>query len=485
MPKSHGILLYMQSHAFASRNTIDDLSMISFYTDLSYELPPSILSCTMEKFQEVLTYASKLIELEESLKDDYTRNTLFAEYLKDIKHKHSQELMSLEKQTVSDMNSGLKPLLDTISEMEKKNSRAISEIKDEYENKINEIKKISSRNESEKAEKYQAESRQLTKRLSELEAQLQIASKSESAIRDNCKESYEKIILTIEEKNREILSIKEKAISDREEKVKKQEQDLQVKVQRQASSVLKGNDGEKYFKTIAKEKMNWDLIKTPTFSCDSSATINSLLTLFEIKNYSNSIPQGEVTKFLRDMKLHPEALFGVFVSLNTPIYGKNPNTPITIEWINGSQCVLYIQSCSDIDLDYVFSIIDQMNRITNVFNKLLPSDETESQEKALRSRIEQAKTYLDRAIQRGTKLVKKLMADKKQQIDTIETMSTFNVSELKSQNVELTTSIQILLSEYIEEPASDEISSVPVEEQDNITITMSPPKVKKAPRKSK
>jgi len=147
----------------------------------------------VEKFQEVLTYASKLIELEESLKDDYTRNTLFAEYLKDIKHKHSQELMSLEKQTVSDMNSGLKPLLDTISEMEKKNSRAISEIKDEYENKINEIKKISSRNESEKAEKYQAESRQLTKRLSELEAQLQIASKSESVIRENCKESYEKI----------------------------------------------------------------------------------------------------------------------------------------------------------------------------------------------------------------------------------------------------------------------------------------------------
>jgi hypothetical protein len=126
-----------------------------------------------------------------------------------------------------------------------------------------------------------------------------------------------------------------------------------------------------------------------------------------------------------------------------------------------------------------------MNRITNVFNKLLPSDETESQEKALRSRIEQAKTYLDRAIQRGTKLMKKLMADKKQQIETIETMSTFNVSELKSQNVELTTSIQILLSEYIEEPVSDEVSSIPVEEQDNITITMPSPKAKKAPRKSK
>ena len=475
----------MQDHAFISRNTVGDHSILSFYINTAYELPTHILSCGVEKFQEVLTYASKLIELEESLKDEYTRNTIFAEYLKDIKQKHTEELITVEKQTVSDMNSGLKPLLDTITDMEKKNSRAISELKDEYENKINEIKKISNRNESEKVEKYQIETRQLTKRLSELEAQLQIASKSESAIRDNCKENYEKIISTIEEKNREILSIKEKAISDREEKVKKQEQDLQVKVQRQASSVLKGNDGEKYFKNIAKEKMNWDLIKTPTFSCDSSATINSLLTLFEIKNYSNSIPQGEVTKFLRDMKLHPEALFGVFVSLNTPIYGKNPNTPITIEWINGSQCVLYIQSCSDLDLDYVFSIIDQMNRITNVFNKLLPSDETESQENALRSRIEQAKTYLDRAIQRGTKLVKKLMADKKQQIETIETMSTFNVSELKSQNVELTTSIQILLSEYIEEPLTDELPSVLTEQQDNITITMPPPKAKKVSKKSK
>jgi uncharacterized membrane protein YccC len=155
----------------------------------------------MEKFQEVLTYASKLIELEESLKDDYTRNTLFAEYLKDIKQKHSQDLVSLEKQTISDMNSGLKPLLDTISELEKKNSRTISELKDEYENKINEIKKISNRNESEKNEKYQTESRQLTKRLSELEAQLQISSKSESAIRENCKENYEKIIYDLQKRN--------------------------------------------------------------------------------------------------------------------------------------------------------------------------------------------------------------------------------------------------------------------------------------------
>jgi len=38
MPKSHGILLYMQSHAFASRNTIDDLSIISKRLPLKYTM---------------------------------------------------------------------------------------------------------------------------------------------------------------------------------------------------------------------------------------------------------------------------------------------------------------------------------------------------------------------------------------------------------------------------------------------------------------
>jgi hypothetical protein len=64
----------MQDHAFISRNTVGDHSILSFYINTAYELPTHILSCGVEKFQEVLTYASKLIELEESLKFNFGSN---------------------------------------------------------------------------------------------------------------------------------------------------------------------------------------------------------------------------------------------------------------------------------------------------------------------------------------------------------------------------------------------------------------------------
>jgi len=448
----------MEARAFHSIKKENHINILSFTTEMVYEIPPSILSCNIRKFQQVLTFASKLIDVEESLEEEYIRTTLFAEYLKDIKQKHAQELSSIEKQVILDMTSKIKPLVDTISDIEKNHAKILSDSKDEYEKQIKAIKKGNTQLESDRNEQYEKEMRTLTKRVSELESELSVASKSESSIRERCQKDSERVIKAIEDKNKEIISIKEESFSQRELKLAKQEQELQSKIQRQASSVLKGHDGEQYFKTIAKEKMNWDLIKTPLFTCDSSATINSILTLFEIKNYANNIPQIEVTKFLRDMKLHPEALFGVFISLKTHITGKNPNTPITIEWVNGSQCVLYIQACADLDLDYVFSIIDQMNRITNIFNTLLNSNKSESQEQVLRSRIEQARVYIDRAIQRGSKLSKKILADKKQQIEFIETSTTYNIAELKSQNVELTTSIQVLLSEYSEATSNSEDS---------------------------
>jgi hypothetical protein len=476
----------MTDNAFISRNTNNKSCTLSFQIDLDYEIPTQILNCNVLKFQKVLTFASKLINVEESLQEEYIRTTLFAEYLKDIKQKHTQELAALEKQVISDMTSKIKPLIDTISDIERNHVKALSDSKDEYEKQIKAIKKSNIQTESDKAEQYDKELRTLSKRVSELEAELSVASKSESSIRERCQKDSDRIIKAIEEKNKEIISIKEESFTQRELKLAKQEQELQSKIQRQASSVLKGHDGEQYFKTIAKEKMNWDLIKTPLFTCDSSATINSILTLFEIKNYANNIPQIEVTKFLRDMKLHPEALFGVFISLKTSITGKNPNTPITIEWVNGSQCVLYIQACADLDLDYVFSIIDQMNRITNIFNTLLNSNKSESQEQVLRSRIEQARVYIDRAIQRGTKLSKKILADKKQQIEFIETSTTYNIAELKSQNVELTTSVQVLLSEYSEAASNSEDSiGDSIQEEKTVSLPKEKPTKSKASPKTK
>jgi hypothetical protein len=421
----------------------------------SFHPPENIMTCSISQFQNVLTFASKLIGMEESLADEYTRDSLFAEYLKDIKEKHSAELSEREKQVSA------------------RYSLEIHEVRSDYEKQLKELKKSKAVIESEMASSraelesaHKKEMRIITKRLAELEAEIQVANKSESLIRERCQEEAARHLKVVEDAHKEIIRVKEECLSQREQKLIIKEQELQSKIQRTASSVLKGQDGEHYFKAIAKEKMNWDLIKMPTFSCDYSATINNTPVLFEIKNYGHAVKSDEVKKFLRDMKLHPEVPVGVFISLVTNIQGRDPNVPIGIEWINDSQCAMYFQSCAEIDVEYTLSIINQVIRITQAFNSIIESRELDSSEPIFKTRIDQAKVYLDRMVTRGNKLMKKIVSDKKQQIDLIEMNTTHNLSELKYQQTDLTTTIQTLLGEYVEvenevELATPEVTVTP------------------------
>ena len=458
--------------AFCSQENVNRSTVISFYISKGYILPDELRSCTITQFQNVLTFSSKLIQLEKSISDEFTRDSLFAEYLKDIKQKHSDELLSLEKRSILETTTKLSPLFSKISEIEEQQKDSISELKRDYEAQIKLLQKSKTTLESEltssKSElksEFTRESKALSKRISELEAELQIASKSESSIRERCQQESDRLLKAVEEKNKQLIELKEAALLQREQKLHQKEQELQSKLQRQTSSVLRGHDGEELFKNTAKEKMKWDLIKAPTHSCDYSSTIHSTLTLFEVKNYTNPIPQAEVTKFLRDMKMHPEARTGIFISLNTSICNKDPAVPISLDWINASQCIMYIQSCADLDTDHIFSLIDQVIRISGIFNNFIASQVSESNEPILQARIDQAKVYLDRAISRNASLIKKIIKDKKQQIEFIESSTINNISELKYQSSDITTCVQTLLGEYSEPVVETEESSESVPEK--------------------
>ena len=461
-------LTNMSEHitAFCSQEQVNRNTIIRFYTSRSFCLPDELRTCSIEQFQTVLLFAAKLLQLEKTISDEFTRDSLFAEYLKDINQKHSEQLATAEKKSALEISSKLSPLVSKISEIEDQHRDTLLDIKKEYEVQIKALQKSKSTLESDinslKSElksEFAKEAKTLSKRISELEAELQIASKSESSIRERCQQESDRILKAIEEKNKQLIELKESALLQREQKLAQKEQELQTKLQRQASSVLRGHDGEELFKNMAKDKMKWDLVKAPTFSCDSSSTIHGNLTLFEIKNYTTPIPQAEVNKFLRDMKMHPEARTGIFVSLNTAICNKDSNVPISLDWINGSQCIMYIQACADLDMDHIFTLIDQVIRISGIFNGIIASQTSESNEPILQARIDQAKTYLDRTISRGASLIKKIMKDKKQQIEFIESSTIHNISELKYQSADITTSIQTLLGEYSEAPLETEESS--------------------------
>lgn len=452
--------------AFTSRQLVGEYSIVSFNVSNSYEMPVELLTSHILQFQYALTFASKLIEREKSITDEFTRESMFAEYLKDVKHDHSLELIQAEKKSLYELS----PLLQRVSEMERSTTEQIEEIRRDYEQQIKALQKTNKVYETDalalKTELELTLQRELKiqqKRIAELESDLQRASRSESTIREQCRTESDRLVKALEESTSKFVKVKEESISLREQRVTEREHELNVKNQRINKSVSRGQDGENFFMTVTKEKMNWDLKKAPTHSCDYSSTILGIPTLFEVKNYTTVIPQKEVTKFLSDMKAHPEALVGVFISLNSGIAGKSSSVPISIDWIHNSQCVIYIQVCLELDVDHVLSVIEQIIRITGIFNTALTSHESESDEPVFQQRIEQAKGYLERMVSRVTKLITKIGVDKKQYMALIDANCQYSVSELKYQITDLTTSIQILLgtSDIVSEPTSEELEVIP------------------------
>ena len=95
-------------------------------------------------------------------------------------------------------------------------------------------------------------------------------------------------------------------------------------------------------------------------------------------------------------------------------------------------------------------MIEQIVNVTNIFNKHLSITETKEDTLFYQERIERAKVFLDQTITRGTKLIKRVVSDKQEQIKMIELSTSHVISELKHQHADITSSIDTLLGTYSE-----------------------------------
>jgi hypothetical protein len=414
-------------------------------------MPVSLLTSDIYQFQNILTFASKLLEREKSIENEFTRDSLFTEYLKDITKAHSEEIVQLEKRILSESTARIAPLVNRLTESERASSEKMEETCKAYEQQL----------------------KQLRKRNADLEFEVQVSSRSDTSIREQCRAESDRLIHALDEKNKEILCIKEEEIRKREEILIQRENELQVKIHRQASPAFRGKDGEQYFSDLAKDKMNWDLLYTGDIphSCDYSSKIQNIPAFFEIKHYTHSVPNKEVVKFLRDMKEHPDIPIGIFISLNTPIQGKLPSVPISFDWINDTQCALYIQTFNELDSDQALSIIDQMVRLAGKFSKCVLSKDDGAHSSDYERRIDQAKAHVTASILRAGNLTKRLANDRKQCIQMIETSMNTTILEMKQQVSELHMVVQVLLGEY-SEPLPEET------EEAQATVVATKPKKK-------
>lgn len=74
---------------------------------------------------------------------------------------------------------------------------------------------------------------------------------------------------------------------------------------------------------------------------DFSMDIEGHVVMWELKNYSSSVPKAEVDKFLRDLKENPHANVGIMISRSTDIQGKSMMGNMLTEF-EGEKMAIYL-----------------------------------------------------------------------------------------------------------------------------------------------
>ena len=465
----------MSVTSYISHKNSGKLSIFKFNTENTYQMPVAILASDIQQFQSVLNFAAKLIDLEKSLSTEYIKDTLFADYVKNLEYKHANDIEMLKRSSLDEVTSKLSPLIQLISEKEVQFNKQLESIRTDNALEVKALIKEKNRFENDATaakqeieEQHQREIKILRKQVSEKESEVQSLSKGEGLIRDQCRAESERLIKIIEQKNataiealRESFStsikLKEEVLQQREARILQKEEEFQTTIQRNASSSFRGKDGEVHFEQLAETNMKWKLTNTSKIphSCDYSSEIHGSPVFFEIKNYTDPVRNEEVLKFLRDMKEHPEVSIGIFISLNTRIVGKDQLLPISIEWINNSQCAIYIQPLKDLEINATLALIDQIIKINSIYKKLIGSKGDISESVILQPRIDKARVYIDQYISEASSLMKRVVNDKKRHLEIVESSYSSTIASLKTQSAAIATVLSILTGEYAEDTTVD------------------------------
>jgi hypothetical protein len=465
----------MKKTAHISHKTSGQLSIFKFNTENTYEMPVAILTSDIQQFQSVLTFAAKLIDQEKTLSTEYIKDTLFADYVKKLEEKHAKDIEILKQGELDVISSKLNPLIQLISEKERDFNEQLKQVKNEHMQHIKSLTKeklileqdaTAAKQEVETS--LQKEIKQIRKQLAEKEAEVQALTKGDALIREQCLAESHRLVNVIEQKNTSALislresyettiKLKEEALQQRESRVIQKEQELQTTIHRNASSSFRGQDGEMQFEQLAETIMKWKLINTSKIphSCDYSSEIHGSNVFFEVKNYTEPIGSSQVSKFLRDMKEHPEVVTGIFISWHTRIVGKDQTMPISIEWINDSQSAIYIQPLKELDINSTLALIDQIIKITGTYKKLVGSKGDISESAILQPRIDKARVYIDQYISEASSLMNRVVNDKKRHLQIVESTYSGTIASLKTQGEAIGRVLSILTGEYIEDTTID------------------------------
>lgn len=219
-----------------------------------------------------------------------------------------------------------------------------SDFKKEITNLDNEIEleKQSSLKMQEKISKiYEYQIEQLNKKLENAISQIKSYEQSNnSSLYQEINKVKEKYELMYREKEKQV-----ERMTDVYEKMLVQ--------QSSKSTSHKGSEGEKQFEDYANTFIDFKGFKiidkhTQGGEGDFHVHFEEFDILVDAKNYKKKVPIDQREKIKKDLLKNQHIHFGWLVSLNTPI-DKFDRAPIMYEWINTSQCLVYINNLTSFE----------------------------------------------------------------------------------------------------------------------------------------
>jgi len=158
--------------------------------------------------------------------------------------------------------------------------------------------------------------------------------------------------------------------------------------------------------------------------------------LWESKNYSRSVNQDEVNKFLRDMESNPTIVLGVMVSLTSGIVGHQKNGGIDIQELRDGRICIYINNLlkHEDPTTLLQSLKPFMETFINNRKPLTIEENTESQQQIEHLNLQ--RTIVLRLLQNhydSTRKFKNTLANAKKRSDEIWTSLTVEMRESEHQ----------------------------------------------------
>jgi hypothetical protein len=283
-------------------------------------------------------------------------------------------------------------------------------------------------------------------------------------LREEKESQYEREIARMQAQNREFTSLLQESLDKQYAERLKAERDvlakswakleeekLSLQTQVNRASSTRGQEGEEWFDELVLTKTNWGgLLNTSkqAHATDRSGKIGKCNVLFEIKNYTSTIPTKELEKFSRDMEENSNYPFGVFISRNTGITGMK--NFLRVEWTKKGQLLLYVANMVNHGIEDILAYIEACSlcatQIYTLYNELQNTKEESHAVHELQIRLDTAKLYVERDIKRISELLQQMRHDEKFLTDTVKKQYTSYKIQLDESKQSLQDILRILLN---------------------------------------